>query len=168
MSYVKANKLINLNGTVRGIPVQVTNVAIPYSAAGLTTTSPSGIFSLSGWTTSNTTLIYSFTYTPVKPYSYIYYTAFLNVDGTAVNSYETLHTFINNNCTSLAYHYRRNTGHEPMTKCQSGQYLNTNGSTLTFSIRGASTASQTNAVGQAYSGGDQGMANRYTIYEVLA
>ena len=164
MSWFKANKLVNVNGTVRGVPVNMVSFPIPYSAASATA---SGYISdLTGFSFANTTQIYTFTYYPVKPYSYIVYNALLDVDGGGTGYNEHLVTFINGSPYSTAYFYRRNSGHEPMSKSQSGVYLNTNGQAVVFSIRGNNASGTVMTLGQAYGGGDQGLANRYTIFEV--
>jgi hypothetical protein len=165
MSWFKANKLVNVNGTVRGVPVNMVSFPIPYSAASVT--SSGYISDITGFSFANTAQLYTFTYYPVKSYSYIVYNALLDVDSGSGTSYnEHLITFINGTPYSTAYFYRRNAGHEPMSKSQSGVYLNTNGQGVVFSIRGNNNAGSVMTLGQAYGGGDQGLANRYTIFEV--
>ena len=166
MSWIKANKFVNLlNNTVRGTPVNIASFAIPYST--VSSYSGASVYtSLSSFNLANTNQFYSFTYYPVKASSYIVYTALLDVDGTGVNNYDYVLIFINGTPYSNSYCYRRVSGHEPYSKSQSGVYTNVDGSPCIFSIRATNSAGISMSVGQAYGGGDQGMANRITIFEV--
>lgn len=164
MSAFKANRLLTRDGTVMGTPINIVTYTIPPSSASVVANGY--IANLSGFTTSNTTNLYSFYYTPVSKSSHIVYVAALDVDGNSSAAYnEHLLVFINNVPYSTSYYYRRNSGNEPMSKSQSGVYNNTSGATLSFSIRGTNNNGGAMYLGTAYTG-TQSMSNTITIFEV--
>jgi hypothetical protein len=163
MSTLKANAWAGTNGQLLRTPVKLTTVIIPYSTA--TNNQYTYQPTLGGWTTSNTTSIYSFNYTPSLTSSYINYMAFIELDRNNSGNQENCVIFINNNPYSVAYNYPRNQGHEVYEqKCQSGQYINTTGSTITFDIR--INTNWSCSIGRAYGGTDEDLARTIQIYEM--
>ena len=146
-----------------GAPIKITQVTIPYStAAGYN----GGYQTFENASTANTNQLYSFTYTPVAVSSYIHYMAFLQSDRNANVGAESLYVFINNTAYSQGYHYPRVSGNEPwQPMTQSGVYTNTNGSTLTFSIRARNSSGWTQYIGNAVNG-VQVLSNTIQIIEI--
>jgi hypothetical protein len=163
MSVLRANAWAGTNGQLLRTPVKLTTVTIPYSSAsqGSTTYYPQ----LSQWTTSNTASLYSFSYTPSLTSSYINYMAFIELDRSSNANTETCVIFINSVPYSCASCYPRNSGHEVYEQhLQSGQYVNTTGSTLTFDVRVSCT--WTCYAGRAGGNSDSDLARTIQIYEM--
>ena len=167
MSTLQANTWTtsNLYGgdITAGVPIKITQVTVPYSAASGYS---GGYQTFESATTGNTNQLYSFTYTPVRNSSYIHYLAFLEMDRNNNTGPEVLYVFINNVAYSNSYSYPRNSGNEPwQMRGQSGIYTNTDGSTLTFSLRARNSSGWTNSIGLTNTP-NQIMTNTIQIFEV--
>jgi hypothetical protein len=166
MSIVKANSWsrsnVAGNEVTAGAPIKITQITVPYSSASLGT---GGYQTLANSTTSNTAQLYSFTYTPAKSSSYVFFQGFFQVDRNTSAGPEAFYIFINNSPYATSYSYPRVAGHEPwQSRGLSGVFNNTTGSTMTFSLR--QRASWTNYIGSAI-GNDQVMSNTIQIIEYL-
>jgi hypothetical protein len=62
MSAFKASKITDTSGVIRGTPVNITTINVPYSSGGV---AAGYINERSEFTTSNTASIFTFTYKPV-------------------------------------------------------------------------------------------------------
>ena len=148
---------------VAGVPVKITQIVVPFSsAAGYS----GGYQTFESATTGNTNQLYSFTYTPLLTISFIHYLAFLEMDRNNNPGPEALYVFINNTAYSQSYTYPRVSGSEPwQMRGQSGLYTNSDGSTLTFSLRCRNGSGWTNSLGAVVSN-TQITTNTIQIFEV--
>ena len=164
MSIIKANGWHSNNPLkpIYGVPLNIQEVQIPYSAA---TPSSGGYRLLTDYTTGNTASLYSFTYTPVSSSSVVQWMAFIEGDRSSVNLQESIIFFVNNQPKSISYMYPRNANHEPWQfRCQSGVYINTSTSNITFDIRCSNGGGWTQTLGRSTSN-DQILARTVQIIE---
>jgi hypothetical protein len=162
MSTFKASKITDTAGVVRGTPVNIVTISIPKSTAAQTT---GYVNERSEFTTSNTARLYTFDYQPIEKESFIVWQAMIEVDASSNNNNEHLVIFVNGVPLSNAYFYRRNNGNEPMSKSQSGVYINTSGGVVNFDIRGCSGVGGSMFIGETFDSGNN-LSNTITIFEV--
>jgi hypothetical protein len=137
---------------------------IPYSTASVSST---GYTTLSSITTSNTTSLYTASYTPVSSSSYLVFNCFLGMDrGGGVNQPETCVLFVNGTALASSFRYPRVQGHEPSQYVFTGTYTNSSTSSVSIDIRAKNGSGGPISMGQAYGGGDQTLANNIIVYEV--
>ena len=163
-SQVKFNTWQNTSGTPMGTIINAQMFTVPYS---VTSVSSTGYTTLSSITTSNTTSMYSTTYTPVSSSSYLVINCFLAMDrGSGVNQPETCVLFVNGTSLASSFRFPRVTGHEPNQYVFTGTYTNSSVSSVSIDIRAKNGGGGSLSVGQAYGCGDQTLANNIIVYEV--
>ena len=165
MSTIRADAWYSTNpkNPIYRTPIKITEVKIPYSTAAAAI---SGYRRLDEFSTGNTASLYSFTYTPARANSLIVYSAYLHSDRNSSGNWEVIVIFVNSSPKSVSYSYPRVQGSEPWhAKNQSGSYINTSTSNITFDIRCASGAGWGQSLGFAYSNTGQVMARTIQIME---
>jgi hypothetical protein len=155
------NTWTNTLGVMQVVPLNFQYVTIPYSSGSATL---GYISNLSGYTTSNTALMYSFTYQPVSASSNIFYSMLIDVDRSSNPGQEHLIMFVDNVPYSSSYRYPRNSGNEPQQFNQSGTVINSSLNARTFAIGCANGSGWTQYIGKSISGGNA-QANTILIWE---
>lgn len=161
MDSLIVNNWKSSSGTLYAAPLQFQYVNIPYSTGSATLGYTS---TLAGYTTSNTALLYSFTFTPVSTSSYIMWMMAIDCDRSNNTAQEHICMFINGTPYSSSYLYPRNSGNEPYQHIQSGTYTNSSTAAKTFAIQGASGLAWTQYIGKSSGTGNQ-MSNCILIFE---
>ena len=147
MDVLKVNSWQNISGSTMQAPLKFEYYDIPYTTASVATTGY--ISSLSGYTTSNTTAMWGFNYSPVSSSSYIMWMLTTDIDRDTNGYQEHLCVFVDNVCYSSSFLYPRTSGNEPCLHHQSGTYTNSNTSTKSIYIRGARGNGGTMYLGKA-------------------
>jgi hypothetical protein len=163
MSNIRADAWHSTNpiNPVYGTPIKITTITVPYSSASATL----GYKTLTEYSTSNTASLYSWTYTPARASSMIQWIAAVTMDRNNNPGQEALIMFVNNSPMSCSYLYPRNSGTEPwQNRTQSGVYLNTSTSNVTFDLRCCNASGWTNTIGSNY-GNSQTMSRTVLIFE---
>jgi hypothetical protein len=161
MTILKATNWLDKSGNVINAPIRFSSVVVPYSTGSAS--SASYIGPESSYTTSNTTSLYSWTYTPVSSSSYITFIGLLYLDRSSSGSQERLCMFMNNTCMAVSYLYPRAQGHEGYNYQLLGTYTNSSTSAVTFDIR--FTANWTVTLGGQYGANDTEVARTVQIFE---
>jgi len=163
MDNLVVNTWQSANGTTYSAPLQMQIVNIPYSAAAGVSLGAS-VTSLSGYTTSNTSLLYSFTFTPVSASSYIMFWTTMDCDRNNNVNTEHLCVFVDNVCYASGYLYPRVSGAEPHQYNMSGTVTNSATTSRTFSIRCANGGTWTQSIG-SWNGNGALIGNTIAIME---
>tara|TARA_Y100000114_G_scaffold150023_1_gene164968 strand:+ start:1351 stop:1863 length:513 start_codon:yes stop_codon:yes gene_type:complete len=135
MSTLKVNKLIKVSGQSKFV-LQVHREVLPeLNASSVNDYTPTDAIS-----TSNTTSLHSFNFTPVSQTSKIIGHYMSQEDGQGTNGWTTHACFVGGNCLAASTRYLREQGTEPYSQVYSFSYDHNATSAITFDLRYGRTA----------------------------
>ena len=135
MSTLKVNKLLKVSGESKFV-LQVHRETLPeLNASSVNDYTPSDAIS-----TSNTTSLHSFNFTPVSQTSKIIGHYMCQEDGQGTNGWTTHACFVGGNCLAASTRYLRYQGTEPYSQVYSFSYDHNATSAITFDLRYGRTA----------------------------